>query len=251
MNPIASASLEHYPSPISRADVRNLLAQLTTLQTEKDRIQSFIDQYYRRLHHQLGELITQTIQLQAQLAARRARQTRRRSDSEAAHHARARFDQTQRTLQEALAHTPTEPDNAADETELRKLYRQAVAQAHPDRFFNEPDKQAQATVFMTQLNEAYGRKDLMVVRQLAQQLQDGLLFLDETTLHRDPEALQQLVNRLTQRIQALEVDIHTLRQQEGYGVMARSLPEQDAHFDQLQKNLQEHLAVLAQSLDTL
>ncbi|WP_144035921.1 J domain-containing protein [Spirosoma fluviale] len=229
--------------------ISNLLTQLATLEAEKKRLQSLVDSYYRRLHHQLGELLTQIIQLQEQLATRRAGQTRRRSDVEAAHQARACFEQTQHRVQEALAHTPTEPDAVGDETELRKLYRQAVAQAHPDLFFTEPDKQERATAFIAQLNEAYGRKDLMGVRQLAQQLQDGLLFLDETTLHNDPEALQQAVERLTQRKQALETDIQTLRQQEGYVIMSQSPTEQAAHFDRLQKNLQEHLAILAQSLD--
>ncbi|ADB40112.1 J domain-containing protein [Spirosoma linguale] len=247
MNPLSGLT----NSPTSHLQIRLLVADIADLEAERARIQSLIDSYYRRLHHQLGDLMSEIAQLQLQLATRRASQTRRRSDAEAAHSARVRFEQTQHTVQEALANMPTEPDTAVDETELRKLYRQAVAQAHPDLFFNEPDKQKQATAFMAELNEAYERKDLTVVRKLAQQLQDGLLFLDETSLHNDPEALQQLVERLTQRKQALEADIQTLRRQEGYNIMSQSPPEQAVHFDQLQKNLQEHLAILAQSLDTL
>ncbi|MCX6219084.1 J domain-containing protein [Spirosoma sp.] len=251
MDSIASASPESYRSPINLVDIRNLLTQITTLEAEKVSTQSLIESYYRRLHHQLGDLLSEIAHLQNQIAARRASKTRRRSDVEAARHAHARFEQTQRTIQEALANAPTAPDTIADETELRKLYRKAVAQAHPDRFFKEPDKQKLATAFMAQLNEAYERKDLNVVRQLGQQLQDGLLFLDENSLTHTPKALQQLVERLTQRKQALEVDIQILQQQEGYKIMSQSPPEQVAHFNQLQKNLQEHLAILAQSLHTM
>ncbi|WP_461148969.1 J domain-containing protein [Spirosoma pulveris] len=234
---------------ISFDQVQVILPQLTALEAEKVRAQSLIDSYYRRLNHQLSELLGKIAQLQVQLTTRRASQTRRRSDTEAAHQARAHFEQTQQRVQEALAHAPAEPDTVAEENELRKLYRQAVAQAHPDLFFTEPDKQERATAFMVQLNEAYGKKDWTVVRQLTQQLQDGLLFLNEATQPNDPEALRQVVERLTQRKQALETDIQALRQQEGYVIMSRSPAEQDAHFDGLQKNLQEHLAMLAQALD--
>lgn len=80
---------------------------------------------------------------------------------------------------------------------LRQFYHHTATRAHPDRFINNPAQQQQTTAFVTQLNEAYASKNPISIRPLAQQLDDGLVFLKETTLPDNPDIWPQLLKKLT------------------------------------------------------
>lgn len=242
--PAGSYEVAGIPAAQRQQQIRALQAEITALETEKARIQALIDQYYRRFRQQFGELLRQIIQLQGHLATRRAGQSRRRSDAEVANDYRARYEQTQRKLEEALAHAPAEPDAIAA-ADLRHLYRQAVAVAHPDRFFNDPHRMAQATEFMARLNNAYQRQDLATVRHLAQQLQAGFLFMDDAP-QTDPHALQRWFEQLIGQKLTLEADIQALVREEAHIIMTGSPTAQNDHFDQLQKNIWQQLNELTQ-----
>lgn len=228
------------------AQIRALSSQIARLEEEKAGCQCCIDQYYRLFRVQLGELLLQTTDLQLKLALQRASQTGRRSDSEEAQSWQERFAQTNRIVQEAIAHQPTQLDETA-ETELRRLYRQAVLLAHPDRHANNPDRVAQATAFMVQLNDAYKQRDLATVRRLVFDLNESHWLTDQAEATYDLAALQQWHERLVDRQTKLQQEINRLKAEESYQLM-REGSDLTTHFSNLRQRMQQQIDHLRQRL---
>lgn len=224
------------------AQVRAQEDTVAQLEEEKAGCQYQIEQYYRLLRGRVGDLLTELLAVQLQLARQRAGQTGRRSDAEAARGWQEQLDSTNRVIQDAIAHQPVDLAETA-QPELKRLYRQAVTLAHPDRHANNPDRMAQATAFMMQLNDAYQRQDLPTVRRLVQDLTDGRLFLvqDDTTYSID--TLRQWLQRLTDRQQALQAEIAQLTAESAYQYMTNGT-DLTAHFTQLHTALTQQLAQL-------
>lgn len=246
-----------HPSPVilhpAKADliaqIRSLETRIAQLTEEKAGCQYQIDQYYRLFRLHLGDLLTQTVELQLQLALRRAGQTGRRSDAEEAQTWQDRFEQTNRAVREAIAHQPADLDKAA-EGELRRLYRQAVTLAHPDRHASDPDRTAQATAYMMRLNDAYQRQDLTTVRQLVHDLSNGLLFSAQPETVYELDALQQWHQRLTDRQRILQTEIAQLKADDGYRLMMAGT-DLMAYFTGLRQGMQQQINHLKHQLQSI
>ena len=237
---VPSPSLTIHPGKAHLlTQIQLLESRIAQLEEEKARCQSLIDQYYRRFRLHLGDLLTQTVELQMQLAIRRAIQTGRRSDTEEAQSWRDRFEQTNQAVQEAIAYQPVVLDETAEQ-ELRRLYRQTVGLAHPDRHAADPDRMAQATAYMARLNDAYQRRDLTAVRQLAQELNNGRVFENQVEITYDLETLRQWHQRLTDRQTALQMEIDQLQQDEGYRRMAEDT-DLTKHFARLRQQMRQQI----------
>ncbi len=226
------------------AQIRVLEPRIALLEEEKAACQYQIDHYYRLFRLHLGDLLTQTVDLQLKLSLRRSAQTGRRSDAEEARSWQETFEQTNRAVREAVAHKPQDLDESAQH-ELRRLYRQAVTLAHPDRHINDPDRLAQANDYMVRLNDAYQRRDLTAVRQLVRDLTDGVLFMvkSETTL--DLEALQQWYQRLMDRQRTLQTEINQLKTDKAYHLLTNQT-DLVTHFATLRERMQQQINFLLQ-----
>lgn len=239
VQPIPSSLVVHSAKADLLAEIRALEAHIALLEEEKAACQYQIDHYYRLFRLHLGDLLTQTVDLQWKLARQRSAQTGRRSDAEEAQAWQDRFEQTNRAVREAIAHKPAELDETA-ERELRRFYRQAVTLAHPDRHINDPDRLAQANEYMVRLNDAYQRRDLATVRQLVQDLHEGLLFLAKPETTQDLEALQQAYQRLIDRQRALQTEINRCKADEAYQWQT-SQTDLMTHFADLRERMQQQI----------
>ncbi|GAB4049574.1 hypothetical protein [Spirosoma litoris] len=239
MNVQSSLPTPHPAKADLLTQIRALEGQIALLEEEKAACQYQIGRYYRLFRLQLGDLLTQTVELQLKLSLRKSAQTGRRSDAEAAKVWQDTFEQTNRAVREAVAHRPTDFDEIT-EREIRLLYRQAVRLAHPDRHVDDPDRMAQATAYMARLNDAYQRRDLTTVRLLVQELNDGLLFMarPETTL--DLEALREWHQRLVDRQAGLQTEVNHLKATEAYQLMANDI-DLIAHFANLREQMQQQI----------
>lgn len=134
-------------------DLRERLAEaeleLATLEAE---LAAFRSDYMR----EVGSVMAQVLDLQAQLAERQG-------TSEQATEARERA--TRSTAEAAAAPAPASPPTAG----LKRLFRDAAKQVHPDRFSADPAAQAHAEAFMKRLNAAYRAGDDGTIRDLMRQ----------------------------------------------------------------------------------
>ncbi len=224
------------------AQIRALEEAVAGLEVDKAGCQYQIEHYYRLLRGKVGDLLTQLLAAQLQLAQQRAGQTGRRSDAEAARGWQERLGKTNQVIQDAIAHQPVDLAETA-QPELRRLYRQAVTLAHPDRHANDPDRMAQATAFMMQLNDAYQRQDLPTVWRLVQDLTAGRLFLVQNDTTYSIDALRQWLQRLTERQQALQTEIGQLKAESAYQYMTDGT-DLTAHFARMHRELTQQLAQL-------
>lgn len=235
-----TSNLIRNPVPdLLRARIRTLEIEIAVLEEQKRRDESLIDQYHFLIRVHIGDLLIAIADLKAKLAERLARQTRRRSDTDRADNLRSTYERTHQQVSVATDNPlPSLTENA--EIELRRLYRQAATQAHPDRFMNDPVRYALANKYMASLNEAYKQKDLAQLRRLVEDLEDGLIF----NTHTDTDDKAVLEKRLA-RLLALKTDlmaqIQALQQDEGYQWMTN-----DAENEQKLVILREQL--LAQKL---
>ncbi len=245
--PVAtSGNLTRSPLPgLLRARIQTLTIELAVLEEEKRDAETLIAQYEYLIRLHLGDLILVIAQLKAQRAEQWADKSGRRSDAEQAQAFWAAYEQKIHQVSEARANPqPTLTDDA--QTELRRLFRKAAAQAHPDRFASDPDRSAAAHAFMTRLNDAYARKDLETLRKLAADLDDGLIF-DTTSEQTDEVAiLEKRLGRLITRKAELIAELAALHQYEGYQWMT-----DDEDRDERLRQMRDDLVKTKEELRTI
>lgn len=236
-NSVYQEIIPHPTIDLLRIHIRTLEIEIAVLEEETRNVESLISQYDHLIRVYLGDLIMAIAELKAQRAERLAAQSGRRSDTEQAKNFRAAYEKTSQSVYEARTHPQTTlPEN--EQTELRRLFRKAAAQTHPDRFANDLVRYAQANAFMARLNEAYARKNLHQLRQLVAHLDDGLAFDTATERIDDLTLLEKRLSRLMARKAELEAQLEAIRQQEGYQWMTAE-GDKEERLQQMRKELVE------------
>jgi len=125
--------------------------------------------------------------------------------------------------------------------ELKKLWKKASRLCHPDIVTDE--LQAQATMIMQQLNEAYAKKDLIQIQKIYNNLQDGIAFELSSDKLNDTKLIKAKISQLKNEISQLEEDINALEQDETMQVI-QNIDDWDEYFENIQQQLQEELEAL-------
>ncbi len=223
--PLSTALTSDPSLGLLRARIRTLEMEIAILEEQKQQGESILTQYHYLVRTHLGDLLTAIADLKARIAERQAAQSGRRSDIDQAETLRQSYEQTYSHVADALANPlPTLSDES--QTELRRLFRKAATQAHPDRFANDPVRCKQATDFMTRLNNAYAHKDLDALRQLVDDLNDGLVFDTDLDTNNDLTMLEKQRDRLLALKADLITQIAAIEQNEAYQWMTA---DGDAH----------------------
>ena len=205
---------------------RQLQNAIASLRAERDHVQLLIQQYDQLLNVRLGALLTRLSELQQAANTRRAAQSRRRSEQDAL---------VSWQPPGVTQSTNNQSTNQPITDSLKKLYRRAVSLIHPDLFAGDPEREARATELMAQLNAAYAGEDTEAVRELLTDLEDGLPFLDLPGLEPDPQAMEHILKRLTQRHDALVRELAILRRSGSYRIMSDESVDLAAHFDEIER----------------
>lgn len=156
-----------------RAELELLTQELAELELELATAQAEIAAFTHRYSTLVGSRMAELDRLQAELAARRARQapqdTAAQQQAEAA---QSRAEQSRREQQrfadigreEAPAFRPT--------SDVKKLYRQLAQKIHPDRARDEDDRNWR-TQLMSEANRAYRSGDESALREIFSLWQEG------------------------------------------------------------------------------
>jgi chromosome segregation ATPase len=99
---------------------------------------------------------------------------------------------------------PQQPPSPADETEIRRLYRQLARRFHPDLAVNELDR-ARRTETMAAINNAYAARSLTELLALAKTFN-----VERSTLNVSVEALQAELERCQRRLAEIEKELRQL-----------------------------------------
>jgi chromosome segregation ATPase len=101
---------------------------------------------------------------------------------------------------------PQQPPSPADETEIRRLYRQLARSFHPDLGVDELDR-ARRTKTMAAINNAYAARSLTELNVLA-----ATLNVERSTFNVSLEALQAELERCQRRLAQIERELRLLPQ---------------------------------------
>lgn len=148
-----------------RLELRTLEAQVVALSQEQAEIERLIHEFARRQQEALGDLLEESLRLRQLYWQRRTeRGNATAADREA--HAQARDDyadyqQSREEVERMSAAPRLDPDQQA---ELKRLFREACMQCHPDRV-TEADK-AQAETLFVRVRAAYQQGNLDTLRRL-------------------------------------------------------------------------------------
>lgn len=230
-----------------RLELRTLEAQVVALSQEQAELERLIEEFARRQHEMLGDLLEESLRLRQQYWQRQAMR-RTATDDDRETHTQAREDyadyQQSREDVERMPEAPRlDPDQQA---ELKRLFREASMQCHPDRV-TDADK-AQAGALFIQVRAAYQQGDLETLRRLHGQLKSSRPFADPATVLTEGDQLRKRVAQLRLEVERLLAEVQALRQHETYRTLA-GIADWERYFAEARQRLAEEIERLRGQLD--
>jgi len=128
-----------------------------------------------------------------------------------------------------------------DQTELKRLWRQASKLCHPDLVADELKDEANA--MMVQLNQAKHRGDVKAIRSLVARLHHGFEPMMASDRLNDLERIRKKMAQVREQIDTLVAELAELEKEESW-LLVSSLSNMDAYFTQQEKALSEVRAAL-------
>lgn len=128
-----------------------------------------------------------------------------------------------------------------DQTELKRLWRQASKLCHPDLVADELKDEANA--MMVQLNQAKHRGDVKAIRSLVARLHQGFEPMMASDRLNDLERIRKKMAQVREQIDTLVAELAELEKEESW-LLVSSLSNMDAYFTQQEKALSEVRAAL-------
>lgn len=209
------------PSLSIKMEIRLLETEVAQLETEKADLENKLE--YATIHIQLAlrGLLQEKLRLQAILAVFKASQTAKAVDRQQAEEQQRLVDETENMFEDFQKRQQV-LENEVDEVSLKKQYREACVMAHPDKFFNNPEKQRKATELMSRLTAAYRDRNADLVREIWQSLCAGIAFGLDWDAPTDSETLKRIWDSLRQKKDDLLTFIEKSQQSNLYQIIQKS-----------------------------
>ncbi|MCF8003528.1 MAG: exonuclease [Chromatiaceae bacterium] len=158
-------------------------------------------------------------------------------------------DESAREYEEAAAEAATRQALTDDEEqELKRLHQKLVRLYHPDRFADDPDRQAIYDRLMQEINQGRDQGDIDRLREIANDPNGFLLRQGLTGLDFDDDAelvkLRQLYVTLQERILSILAEIDELRASDAYELYRLSQERPRSIAEVADQQAQEILAEL-------
>lgn len=131
--------------------------------------------------------------------------------------------------------------------DIKKLYRAGAKLCHPDKiknaYPNQPEIWAQAEALFKTLSSAYEKNDLRKVREIYEQLCQGIFSQDQTSSLTNLEALRKRYEELSQKYQQLQQTLKNLIASEDYQLLSK-IYDLEEFYRKEQEKLENELNAL-------
>jgi len=127
--------------------------------------------------------------------------------------------------------------NAAEQKELKKLYRQSSLKCHPDRVVDE--LHAEAEEIFVELNKAYKSNDLESVREINKKLKEGVM-LSKSDGITELKRLESIVKTLSIKLDDWLKKLKDLKETPSYQTIS-NIENWDAYFEETKGLLAKQL----------
>lgn len=218
-----------------RGQVEAVTREIAELELELATAQGELAEFSIRYHEAIGARMTELDALQAELALRLAAKApndeKARADADSA---KARAEESREEEARFREAAKEAGKRFAPSTDLKKLFRQVAQKIHPDRARDETDR-AWRTKLMAEANRAYRSGDAKVLREVLAAWQEGQSA--EALLRTDDNLLERQLERLKERLAAIQQELDTL-----YASRLYELYQAERQARRKKRNLLEELA---------
>lgn len=239
----SEAAVQKYQDPrlsALRLEAEALEDRLAELESEKAEIEREIHAFNLRHEQELGPILEEILEIQAERKRQRAEEQSNNKDAQAEYErAREEYEEYSRAVEDAQEEERIELTEEETD-ELKDLYRSASKKCHPDAVDEAHEEDAQE--LFIELQEAYEQNDLEAVRDIASRVERGA-FGSRSEEVDDVEKLEEEVERLQKRVEDLEREIDALWASDAYQTITE-VDDLDAYFADRKERLEDELARL-------
>mgnify|MGYP001283843469 CR=1 FL=1 len=172
--------------------------EITVLETELAEQERMIYEFDVMFNQQIGYLILEKRRLSEHLNERIAFLTKKNEDIAKWEASKKQTKIYEEQLKIDTKISISEIDEKDVET-LKKLYRECLMMAHPDRFFDQPEKYEEANILTGILADLYKNKDFEKMKQIWQELKDGTAFKSDWSSITDIEFFEKIIDNLLRK----------------------------------------------------
>jgi hypothetical protein len=215
-----------------KLELKSLELQLNALENEKFEIERVINEFSILYNNTLGPTIIEILGLKKRLAVTKDEQKYAKQIEDD-------FKEDYAVKMQKGVYELTEEELK----ELKKAYREASMQCHPDKFAGDEKKMEFAEKVFVSLNEAYKSNDLMKVKSILNELNAGIIQIDLVISETKAEIIRSQIQVNKRRIEQVMSEISELRLSETFKIIDRN-NDVISYLDDLKVRLDYELEML-------
>jgi hypothetical protein len=210
-----------------KLEVKSFEFEINNLSDEKADLEKIIHEFGIRHNQELGKLIIKILQFRKDNAKGSAEEEETEQDYNSYHE---EF--------ESSKHNEVAILNEEEQNELKSKYRKASKLCHPDLVSDE--QKDLATKIFAELSNAYEKNDLLKIREILDNLENGNFFIAKSDAINEKELLKTEIEKLRLRIKELKEQIQTIIESPTY-VTIINIDNWEEYFSNAKKELSSQL----------
>lgn len=219
-------------------ELKSVEIQLNAIENEKVEIEKALHEFSIQYNTILGKTILEILKIKKQLAqSEKEREQAEAEEEEFSKDYESKKDIKIRSL------------NEAEQKELKKLYREASMQCHPDKFIDDPVKVIIAQQVFVSLTEAYKSNDLEKVREILHNIKSGNFNMDELAHSNKKEDLKAQISNLKRKLKETTEILNALKVSSSYNII-ESHKDLNQYFSELKQKLEFELELLKKEFES-
>lgn len=220
--------------PWLKLELKALEIQVCAIENEKAELEKLLHLFDVRYYIEAGVIVRKILKLRVELLEDEAKANPAKEPD--AEEARQDYESFNKNYEDSQSQTIQELDEDQTE-ELKTLFRNCSKMCHPDKVA-EADK-AEATKLFSRLNEANEQNDLDTVREIYENLKNGIFSTMSATIT-DLTVLLKQVDRMRAKLKELSKGIAVLKATETFRKVS-AINDWNEYFSNLKEQLQQEL----------
>jgi hypothetical protein len=204
-------------------EAKALEVEINNLSDNKADLEKIVHEFGIRHNQELGNLIIKLLQFRKENAKGTPEEEETEQDYNSYHE---EF--------ESSKHNEVAKLTEEEENELKSKYRKASKLCHPD-LVSEEQKEL-ATKIFAELSNAYEKNDIVKIREILENLENGNFFIAKSEAINEKELLKTEIEKLRLRIKEIKEQIQAIIESSTYETII-SIDNWDEYFSNAKKEL--------------
>lgn len=224
-----------------KLEIKNLENQLNAFDNEKIELEKLLSDFQHRHSKELGKIILQVLNLR-KLIYKDQPEKQKEAEKDA-----KEYQEQLNNEKEKILHEITNEEKI----ELKKKYRKASMLCHPDKFVNESEaiKKLAEEVFKD-LNQANEQNDISRVREILNNLENGILARTEGLKLNDKSLLKSTVIKLKDKAKKLKKEIISIKESSTY-ITVSEIVDINLYLKDIKTKLEAELEFLQSKIENI